>query len=340
MRKIFMTILGAAVGLMVIAAQPTPARAGGPNQLDCAYPFWVGFAPLHLANELGYFKEQGLTVNEIIDDDRSNALAAMARGDIDCYFRSVGEYQGRPRTAETQGIIIGTIDVSDGGDGVVVDGSIKSVCDLKGKTVASEPNLPSTLIIQMALKKQCGLSIDQVNLTDIASSDAIGVFSDPSVMAVGAYEPVLTKTVESHKDRGAYIIVSSKDYPNLITDAIIARTDNLKSQPEKYVKLLRGIYKAIDYFKKNPDKAIPIMAKRFDLSPAEFKEVLQGIRYYTLDESVALMGTDGKPGKLHKIFAEVMELNIENNAADAPLDAARQIDNGPITEVWKTRNRY
>ncbi|MFQ5784133.1 MAG: ABC transporter substrate-binding protein [Alphaproteobacteria bacterium] len=337
MRKLIIAILGAFVGLAALSAQTTPVKAAGPDHLDCAYPFWVGFAPLHLANELGYFKEQGLTVKEIIDDDRSNALAAMARGDIDCYFRSVGEYQGRPRTPETQGIIIGTIDVSDGGDGVVTDASVKSICDLKGKTVASEPNLPSTLIIQMALKKQCGLSIDQVNLMDIASSDAVGVFSDPNVMAVGAYEPVLTKTVEVHKDRGAYIIVSSKDYPNLITDTIIARTDNLKSQPEKYVKLLRGIYKAVDYFRKNPDKAIPIMAKRFDLSPAEFKEVLQGIRYYSLKESVDLVGMNGKPGTLHKIFADVMQLNIENNAADVQLKAEQQIDNSIITKVWQTR---
>ena len=30
--------------------------------LKCAYPFWPGFAPVYLAQELGYFKEEGLTV--------------------------------------------------------------------------------------------------------------------------------------------------------------------------------------------------------------------------------------------------------------------------------------
>ena len=57
--------------------------------------------------------------------------------------------------------------------------AIKSVCDLKGKTIAVEPNLPARLIMQMALKKECNLSIKDTNLADIAAADAIGVFADP-----------------------------------------------------------------------------------------------------------------------------------------------------------------
>lgn len=334
----FLIALTLLVGVAMTGAFASqPAQAAGPDHLDCAYPFWVGFGPVHLANELGYFKDEGITVNEIIDDDISNAYAAMERGDIDCYLRSVGEYQGRPRTPEMQGIIIGTIDESNGGDGVVADGSIKSVCDLKGKTVATEPNLPATLILQMAMKSKCNLTFDSLNRVDIASQDAGAIFADPSVSAVGAYEPVLTQAVQAHKDRGAYVIVSSREYPHLITDTIIARTDNLKSQPEKYVKFLRAIYRAIDYIGKEPEKAIAIMAAQFKLSPEEFKETIANINYIGLDGSVELMGTDGKPGKLHDIFTEIMQLNIENGAADIKLEADKQIDNSIITQVWKSR---
>ena len=47
----------------------------------------------------------------------------MARGDVEVQMRSVGEYQGRPRDKTTPGIIIGTIDESVGGDGVITDGA-------------------------------------------------------------------------------------------------------------------------------------------------------------------------------------------------------------------------
>jgi len=333
--RVVQAFLASAVLAVASFAFAPRATAAGPDELVCMYPFWVGFAPLHLANELGYFEEEGVSVTEIVDDDNSNAIAAMERGDIDCYLRSLGEYQGRPRTAETQGIVIGTIDVSDGGDGVVVSGDIDSICDLEGKIFASEPNLPSTLLAQMALKEQCGLTIDDVVWKKIASADAIAVMSDPDVAAVGAYEPVLTQTVKANEDRGAKVLISSADFPGVVTDVIIARTENLSTQPEKYQVLLRGIYRAIDFFEEHPDKAIPIMAARFDLGADEFREVLENIYYTDIEQSVEFMGLDGEPGTLHALFVEVMTLNLENGAADVRLEPENHIDNRAIGAVWR-----
>ena len=236
------------------------AAVGDPDTVTCMYPVWVGFGPVHLANELGYFEEEGITVEEILDDDMPNALAAMERGDIDCYLRTVGEYQGLGRRKDTQGIIIGTIDLSTGGDGWAADQSIKSVCDLKGKNIAVEPNLPARLLMQRRSRSECNLSINDTNLSDIAAADAIGVFADPDVAAVGTYEPVLSQVVSTHKDRGAHIVASSKDYEDLILDIVMAHTDELKAHPDKYVKFLRAIYRAVDYFNANQEEAIPIIA--------------------------------------------------------------------------------
>ena len=45
------------------------------------------------------------------------------------------------------------------------------------------------------------------------------------------------------------------------------------------------------------------------------------------------MGKPGEKGKLHEIFDTVMDLNLENGAADTNLDAADQIDNSAINKV-------
>ena len=121
-------------------------------------PTWPGFAPVHAARDLGYFKEEGLEVDIKFEDDRANVMAAMARGDIDADMRTVGEHQGRPRDENTPGVIIGTIDQSLGGDGVVADASINSAADLKGKVVAAELNIPARLILQLKLK-EAGLTL-------------------------------------------------------------------------------------------------------------------------------------------------------------------------------------
>ena len=139
-------------------------------------PTWLGFAPVHVANDLGCFKDEGLEVDYKFEDDRSNVMAAYARGDIDVDMRTVGEHQGRPRDARsTPGIIIGTIDESVGGDGVITDDAIKSVADLKGKTVAAEPNIPARLLLQMELKK-AGLTLNDLQIKDIATADTGAVF--------------------------------------------------------------------------------------------------------------------------------------------------------------------
>lgn len=309
------------------------AAAGDVDKITCMYPVWVGFGPVHLANELGYFAEEGITVEEILDDDMPNGVAAMERGDIDCYLRTVGEYQGLGRRKETQGTIIGTIDLSTGGDGWAADSSIKSVCDLKGKTIAVEPNLPARLIMQMALKKECNLSIKDTTLTDIAAADAIGVFGDTSVAAVGTYEPVLSQVVTAHADRGAHILTSSRDQADLILDVVMAHTGELKANPDKYVKFLRAIYRAVDYFNSNQEKAIPIIAAHFSVTPEDFKATLPNFRYTPLAESKQFMGTEEAEGRIYPIFREAMELNLEFGSSDVKLDPMDHIDRSIINKL-------
>jgi NitT/TauT family transport system substrate-binding protein len=321
--------------LSVGASEDATAAVGDPDTVTCAYPVWVGFGPVHLANELGYFAQEGITVEEILDDDMPNAVAAMERGDIDCYLRTVGEYQGLGRRKDTQGIIIGTIDVSTGGDGWAADRAIQSVCDLKGQTIAVEPNLPARLLLQEALRRECNLSIRDTNLSDIAAADAVGVFASPDVAAVGTYEPVLSQVVATHQDRGAHIVVSSRDYADLILDIVMAHTDELAANPDKYVKFLRGIYRAIDYFYAHQEEAIPIIASHFSIMPEDFKATLPNFRYTPYEEARTFMGTADKPGRVFEVFRETMALNLEFGSSDVELFAEDHITTDIIARVQK-----
>lgn len=302
-------------------------------------PTWVGFAPALVADKLGYYKEEGLSVEFKFEDDRSNVLAAMVRGDIEVDMRTVGEHQGRPRDASTPGIIIGTIDLSVGGDGVIADGSIGSVADLKGKTIAVEPNIPARLLLQMELAK-AGLSFKDVKLKEIATADTIAVFNDPSIAAVGTYEPFMSQAVKAVASRNPKIISSSKDAPGLILDIITARQDDLKANPAKYKKFLRGIYRGVDFYKADPKKFAEIAAPIYGLKPEEVTEIIDtSLRYTPYEEAVEFLGTAGKPGKLNPLFDQVMQLNLDFGASEAKLDAAQQIDNSVVTGLFEGAKR-
>jgi NitT/TauT family transport system substrate-binding protein len=322
--------LGAAA---LLAATAFAAPAHSAETIRMLAPTWLGFAPVHVASDLGCFKEEGLEVDYKFEDDRSNVLAAYARGDIEVDMRTVGEHQGRPRDESTPGVIIGTIDESVGGDGVIADESIKSVADLKGKTVAAEPNIPARLLLQLELKKQ-GLKLSDLQVKDIATADTGAVFADSSISAVATYEPFMTQAVKASTRPGAKVLLSSKDYPGIIIDVITARKDDLAANPKKYASFLKCIYKAVEYSKAEPDKYAEMAAGHFGLTPADVKDTLAtSLAYTSLSDAQAYLGKPGARGKLHDIFDEVMQLNLDNGAADNKLDSNQQIDNTVINTV-------
>jgi len=325
--------------LIVLASSGLAASAApSDNTINCMMPVWPGFAPVYLAHQLGYFQQEGIRVTEKFDDDRTDALAAFTSGTINCYLRTVGEYQGRPFTPEAVGTIIGTIDMSLGGDGVAAAGDIRTPADLKGKVVAAEPNVPGRLILQAALKRY-RLTLRDLTVKEISTADALAVFTDPHISAVVAYEPELSAAVQKSGRAGAHILVSSRDYPGIILDTVIARNADLAANPDKYRKLLRGIYRAIDYINQHHESAVAIMARHFNLTPAEFEAVLKNLQYTPYEAALGYMGTPGHPGRIYPIFTEVMELNLENGAADVRLDANRQIDNRLIGDLFQGHAR-
>lgn len=302
-------------------------------------PTWVGFAPALVAGDLGYYEEEGLSVDFRFEGDRSNVLAAMERGDIDADMRTVGEHQGRPRTDETPGTIIGTIDVSLGGDGVLVDDTVASVADLKGRAVAIEPNIPARLLLQMALK-EAGLSLDDVELREIATADTIAVFADSDIAAVGTYEPFLSQAASALPDRNPRILVSSREAPDLIIDIITARDEELAANPEKFAKFLRGIYRAIDFHAADPEGFAELAAPHFGLTADEVTEIIDtSLAYTPYEQAVEYLGTSDAPGSLHAAFDQIMDLNLEFGAAEVRLDPAREIDPSVLDGLFDGQTR-
>jgi NitT/TauT family transport system substrate-binding protein len=329
--------LGLFAAVAVLALSSASAFADDTIRILC--PTWPGFAPVHAARDLGYFKEEGLEVDIKFEDDRANVMAAMVRGDIEADMRTVGEHQGRPRDENTPGVIIGTIDQSLGGDGIVSDATINTAADLKGKVVAAELNIPARLILQLKLK-EAGLTLADLQIKDIATADTVAVFADPSITAVATYEPYMSQAVKISGREGAKILYSSKDTPGIITDIISVRRDDLAANPEKYRKFLRGVYRAIDYANKEPKKFAELVAPNFNLTGPEVEEILAGGVHYTpYEEAVEYLGPAGGTGKLHGIFDTIMQLNLENGAADNKLVATQQIDNSVIQNLFDGKTR-
>jgi NitT/TauT family transport system substrate-binding protein len=213
------------------------------------------------------------------------------------------------------------------------------VADLKGRIVAVEPNIPARLLLQMELEK-AGLTLADVELREIATADTIAVFADESVAAVATYEPFLSQAITALPQREPRVLVSSREAPDLIVDIITARDDALAENPEKFAKFLRGVYRAVDFFKKDPAKFAELAAPHYGLTAAEVTEIIDtSLAYTTYEEAVGFLGDGSAPGRLHAVFDQVMALNLAFGAADAPLDASREIDASVLKGLFDGRAR-
>jgi NitT/TauT family transport system substrate-binding protein len=91
----------------------------------------------------------------------------------------------------------------------------------------------------------------------------------------------------------------------------------------------------VDFFKKDPARFAELAAPYYGLTPQEVTEIIDtSLAYTTYEEAVAYLGTAGGTGKLHEVFDQVMQLNLDYGAADTRLDAAQEIDNSILTGLW------
>ncbi len=310
-------VSGWAAALLIVAAtllsQGSAAQAQ--DLIRCAYPYWFGFAPTPVAMGMGYFEEEGLEVTTVFDNDRANVMPGLEIGDIDCTMRTIGEHMSRPLAADSDLVVIGVIDVSVGADGVVAGPGIDKVTDLVGKIFAGEINHPGTIMTAHALK-QAGYDFNKdVEVRMIATDDASAVFEDPEVAAVATWEPMLSEIVANTSRKGSKILLSSADFNGLITDVVIVNKTDYEANREKYAKFMRGIYRAVDLFNKDPQKFLEVAAPTYDVTPDQMKADLGGVYYTSYEDALEFFGIGQSP-KLKDVIESLTAINVDLDLMD------------------------
>lgn len=316
--------------LALLAAVLTLSFSNGSAAQDkdlirCAYPYWFGFAPVPVAIEMGYFEEENLEVTTVFDNDRANVLPGLEIGDLDCTMRTIGEHMSRPLTADSNLVVIGVIDVSVGADGVVAAPEIDSVTDLVGKTFAGEINHPGTIMTAHALK-QAGYDFNKdLSVRLIATDDGQAVFEDPEVAAVATWEPMLSEIVENTSRKGSKILLTSADFNGLITDVVIVNKADYQADREKYAKFMRGIYRAVDLYKNDPEKFLEVAAPTYDVTPEQMNADLGGVYYTSYEDALEFFGID-QPPKLKDVVNSLNEINVDLDLMDKPIPYEAMVD--------------
>ena len=314
-------VLVVVVGSILLVRKPATSK----EPFHIAFNEWVGFAPFLLAKEKGYYGDLEVDFHFIaLEGDKRAGLYA---GRFHMICETIDMFQTNRDTMPYPGKIVFAIDESSGGDGVVAVKEVQSLKDLKDRTAVSEPGLPAHFILQYLLHKE-GMTLKDIKLQDMTSSDAAAAFISGRADIAGTYEPYLSNALQ--KREGAHLLVSSKDLPGLIVDVGIAGDKVMQQRKDDVKRIYIGWRKAVDYFESNRAEAVALMAKPFKLTPKEFEETISGLRYFGDQRNKELFGTDAKRGPIFETFKSISEILLTNSLTKVVDIPASKIDSSVI----------
>lgn len=322
MRKIvgLALALAAGVGLGSLSG----AAPAGADTITIAHSTWVGYGPLYIAKEKGFFKENGVDVDLVVMEDPKERFPTLMADQIQMIASTVDTallYMKKPDDYQ----YVVAIDDSNGGDGIVANKDIKTVADLKGKQVAVNEGSVSEFYLNVLLAK-AGISESDLNIVNMTAGDAGGAFVSKRVDAAVTWEPWLSKGKAT--DHG-HLLVDSSTTPGLITDALIAKTGWVQAHQKEVAGIVKAWNEAVAYYRSNPDESVAIMAKGVGgwlKDPKDFKDTLAGIKFYGAEDNKAFFGTKDKPGPLTQTVQEAIDVWSSHGKVQVKTTPAQLID--------------
>jgi NitT/TauT family transport system substrate-binding protein len=149
---------------------------------------------------------------------------------------------------------------------VPADSSIKTVSDLKGKTIsfATNGSFPDWLVRRLSIAE--GWGRDGVKGVALGSVDA-------SISAALAHQvDAMMTTTEvglllEEKNKGRIISEMGRYAPTIVNQAVFARQSFIRDQPELVARFLKGLFAAIAWMKHDKEKTVEISTRIFKQSP-------------------------------------------------------------------------
>ncbi|MDQ1482215.1 MAG: sulfonate transport system substrate-binding protein [Actinomycetota bacterium] len=186
------------------------------------------------------------------------AIEALNSGAIDATYVGPGPATNAFINSQGQALTI-VSGAATGGTSLVVDPSIKSAADLKGKKVSS-PSLGNTqdIALRYWLQKH-GLKTDlqgggDVNVLPQENAQIVDAFKQKLIAGAWVPEPYATRLVQA----GGKVLVDERDlWPQkkFAITVLAVRTEYLKAHPDTVKALLSADLDATDFIVKDPAKS-------------------------------------------------------------------------------------
>ncbi len=251
---------------------------------------WPGYEYFHLAKEKGLDRSEQLQLKLQAFPDPQDIVHAFLRGDLAlAQLTTVEAVDICARVPKRCPVVVLVLDESVGGDKVVVRPEIRGIPGLRHRPVAVTPSTLGPYVLSRALQKH-GLSLEDVQIRPMPLLAMADSLRRGEVMGAALFPPF---SDEALKGGAARTVFTSREIPGEIYDVLVVEPALLAERPQEIARLLRVWQKAHDFADDHPESAIAVMAEREGVSPTEFRRALEGLRFESLEQQLALFGRGG-----------------------------------------------
>ncbi|QOY88169.1 ABC transporter substrate-binding protein [Paludibaculum fermentans] len=322
-RRVVVSILTFAAILALDGCQKPGPPSAASAPLELTVNSWVGWGPLFIAQEKGFF--DGLNVGIAFTEDAGARRSAMLAGQVDGYASSVDNL-AIDATFGVTGKTVMCFDESAGADGIVARQNI-TWANLKGHKVAVQKGLPGHFLLLTALAKH-GLKPDEVAILDLDADKAGSGFVSGTLDVAVTWEPWISKAAGM---TGGKKLLTTAEMPGTIVDTLVMRDEVLLSRRADVKKVIDGWFKALEWYKTQPDEGNRIIGAAYKLKPEEVKDIVAGIRFYDLAKNREYMvGSPAGTAPIFKVFDQASSLWKEAGVTSTTVPAQRYIDSSLI----------
>ena len=313
----------AATAMAALTGLSTVARADDDVRLRLNWMYYGSHAGFAYGKDRGIYKAAGINLDIRSGNGSTSAHRLVVNGDSQFAYGSCGSMvklasQGAPL------ISVGVIDAM-GTDAVLVrpDAGVKTVQDLKGKTILTTANAGVNTFFPIVLRN-AGLNDADIKLVNVAEGALVSSYLQGSGGAAAMLGGLDDKPAEIKAAGGpAPIGLPYSDYGvNQVGYCLSTTQDMVKNHPDLVKRFVQATMKSYAETMKNPDAAIASMADivggtmNEDQGKAQARAVLD----VTLSVLISNANKDKKIGLDRKVLAE-LAVN-EPAAFEAVLKAA------------------
>ena len=260
------------------------------DEITVAYSPFESGALFWIAEDRGYFRQNGLNLTLKKYDSGAEALSSVVNGEADITV-GVTEYplvwrafQGTPVRA------VGTIDKGDFIYIVARKDRIGNVSDLKGKKIGTTVGTVAEFHLGRFLMLH-GMSMRDITLVDVKTPEGwVNEVVDGNIDAMCTAQPYAREARNRLGDNALFWPAQS----NQPLFALIISTDEwIDGNPDEVERFLKALVIAEEFAIEHPEEAKKIVQERLDLDPAYMDMVWSQNQFaVTLDQSLILAMED------------------------------------------------